>query len=321
MADYKRIFVRVTENWPAKVLSVVAAIFLFAFHRMNDIQERFFTVPLHLDISGNFLPSSVYPQNVRVILRGNNSIYNISENDIEAHLDLTKYSEPGVYRTQISILRKGNAAEMDILEITVDPAEISLDIDSRISKTVPLVPNFQGFLEQGYEIISYALEPKQVVIDGPEKLLLPVFEIKTDLIDLRGRNSDFSSNVRIINPSQLIRIRGDLTAEFRCFIKELIIIHNFNNLQINIRNLDDSFEAILYPPAASVRIQGEQSMLEGISASMLSIGINCGDIKESGLYELPLFVEEGMELKVDRIEPEFIKVEIHQKETKQTGIN
>ena len=321
MADYKNILARITENWPAKVLSIVMAIFIFAFHRMSDIQERFFTVPLHLDIAGNLLPSSSYPQNVRITLRGSNNIYNISENDIEARLDLTKYSEPGVYKTQILLQRKGTAAETEILEISVEPAEVSLEIDSRMSKTVQLVPNFQGYLEQGYEMISYNLEPKQLVIDGPEKLLLLLTEIKTDFIDLRERNNDFITHVRIINPNQLIRIRGDLIAEFRCFIRELIIINNFNNLQINVKNLEDSFEAILDPPVASVRVNGEQSMLERINANMLSLSINCIDIREPGLYELPLLIETEAEVNIARIEPEIIKVEIREIETQVTGNN
>ena len=321
MIDYKKIIVRITEKWPAKVLSVVAAIFLFTFHRMSDIEERYFSVPLNLDIAGNLSPSSIYPQNVRVTLRGNNNIYNISETDIEARLDLTKYSEPGIYKTQILIHRKGNAADTEILDITVEPAELTLEIDTRISKTVPLVPNFQGYLEQGYEIISYNLEPKQVIVDGPEKLLFSISEIKTDFIDLRGHNNDFAAHVRIINPNQLIRIRGDLIAEFRCFIKELIFINNYNNIQIHVRELEDSLEAILDPPAASVRVQGEQSLLEGIRANMILLSINCKDITEPGVYELPVVVEADTEIKIDRVEPEIIKVEIHKKETQVTGNN
>ena len=126
MVDYRKILVRVAEKWPAKVLSIVAAIFLFAFHRMNDVQERFFSVPLHLDINSELIPSSTYPHNVRITMRGPNSIYHITETDIEARLDFSRFTEPGLYRVPVQIQRKGSAEETEILELIVDPAELSL---------------------------------------------------------------------------------------------------------------------------------------------------------------------------------------------------
>ena len=313
MVDYKKIILRLIKNWPAKVLSIVAAIFLFAFHRMSDLEDRFFTVPLHLDIAGNLLPGTVYPQNVRVSLRGTNAIYNISETDIEAHLDLTRYTEPGIYKTQIHIQRKGSAAEIEILEITVEPAELTVELDTRISKTVPILPDFHGYLEQGFEMVSFILEPAYVVIEGPEKLVLSVSEIQTESIDIQDRNTDFSVNVSLLNPNQLVRIRGDNGAEFICKIKELIIINSFDNLPVNAMGLDSTLDAILEPPRASIRFNAVQSMLEEINAGMVSLYVDCSGISESGFYELSLLVETAKEINIDKREPEIIRVEIRQK--------
>ena len=72
--EYKKIIARIADKWPAKVLSVAAAIFLYAIHSMGDLQERYFSVPLHLELDENMIPSSSYPQNVRITLRGDNNI-------------------------------------------------------------------------------------------------------------------------------------------------------------------------------------------------------------------------------------------------------
>ena len=313
MVDVKKLFRRMAQNWPAKVLSIVAAIFLFAFHRMNDLQERNFSVPLYVDAAENLIPGSLYPQNVRITIRGGNNIYNVSTADIEARLDLSRYSEPGVYKAQVLIQRKGSATEAEILEINADPPEISLELDTKISKIVPVAPNYQGYPEQGFEMVSFTLEPKQVIIDGPEKILSAISELKTEFIDLRGRNADFTVRVRMENPTPLIVIRSDQLIEFRGFIKELILINNFDNLPVTARALNNSFEAVLDPPSASVRVYGVQSMLEGINAAMVSLIVDCGDIAEPGLYELPVLVEAGEGIEYDRVEPETIQVEIRQK--------
>ena len=311
--DYKKILAKITEKWPAKALSVVAAIFLFAFHRMSDLEERFFSVPLYLDVSANLVPGSNYPRNVRITLRGSNAIYQISETDIEAHLDLTKYLEPGLYKAQVQIQRKGSAAETGIMEINVEPLELTLELDTRMSKNVPVTPNFQGYPEQGFEMVSYTLEPNHAVIDGPEKLLLSITELNTDTINLHGRNADFSATVRIANQNQLIGIRGEGTAEFKAYIKELIVINNLDSIPIRIDALAEIFEAVLDPPAASVKIQGVQSMLDGVNAEIVSLSIDCSGISSAGVYELPLLAESHDEITIDRCEPEVIKVEIRRK--------
>jgi YbbR domain-containing protein len=318
MADYKKILARAVEKWPAKVLSIVAAIFLFAFNRMNDLQERFFSVPLHLDIAADLIPSSAYPRNVRITMRGPNSIYHITETDIEARLDCTRITEPGLYRVPVQIQRKGAAAETEILEIITDPAELSLELDTKMTRNVSLTPSFQGYLEPGYEMVSFTLEPNQAVIDGPAKLMSGISELSTDFIDLRGRSADFSARVRIVNPNPFLSVRGDGTAEFRGFIKELIVIKTIEKFPVGVRGLAETFEAALNPPEALVRIHGIQSVLDGLTpgSRALVLSVDCSGVNGAGVYELPLLAATEEGLSVERLEPERITVEIRLKENR-----
>ena len=320
MVNYKKILARAAEKWPAKVLSVVAAIFLFAFHRINELQERFFTVPLHLDIGTELIPSSAYPQNVRIIMRGTNIIYHITETDIEAHLDCTRFTEPGLYKVPVQLRRNGSAAETDFLELTVEPAELSLELDIRMTKNVPLTPSFQGYLEPGFEMVSFTLEPNQAVIDGPMKLMSGVSEISTDFIDLRGRNNDFAVRVGVVNPNPLLSIRGDGTTEFRGLISELIVVRNIEKLPIGVLGIDELFETVLSPPEASLRVHGVMSVLDALNAesTVLRINVDCGGLREAGVYELPLLVTAADGLDVERVEPERITVELHLKKEQST---
>ncbi|MDR0472994.1 MAG: hypothetical protein LBH43_04930 [Treponema sp.] len=311
MVDFKKIQRQVSENWPAKVLSIVAAIFLFAFHRTNDFQERIFSVPLNIEIPANLVPSSSYPQNIRITLRGTNRIYDISPADIEAYIDFSRFSEPGIYKVQVGIQQKGSAADAGILEINADPAEINLELDNRVSKVIPITPNYSGYPEQGYEMVSFLLEPNQVIIEGPEKFLLTLFELKTEYIDLKSRKADFSEQVLIENTNPFISIRGDNTVEFKGFIKELILIKNLDRLGINVIGLNESFEAILDPPVALARIYGVQSMLD---SGMVTLNVDCSNITAAGFYELPLSASTQNNIGINRLEPENIKVEIKQRE-------
>ena len=301
---------RLAEKWPAKVSSVVVAIIFFAFHRMGDLQERFFSVPLRLDLNSGLAPGSPYPRNIRVSLRGDaNSIYHIAEEDIEAYLDLTAYSEGGTYRAPVQVSKKGSAAEVETLEISLDPVEITLELDARVSKYVPLAPDFRGYLESGYEMVSYTMEPNQVVVEGPQKILAGILELSTEAVDLRGRSGDFSARVRIVNPGPLVLVRGDGMTEFQAFVRGLIVIASFEDLPVNLTGLDPALRAEPEPPAGSARIQGEQQTLDALDTAGILV-VDCSALTEPGSYELPLeaLVPEG--LSVDRREPETVRLTV-----------
>ncbi|MDR2766744.1 MAG: hypothetical protein LBB82_00295 [Treponema sp.] len=307
--DWKKLLARITQNWPAKVLSVVAAIFLFAFHRMGDLQERSISVPLNLEVNGALVPSSPYPRNIRVILRGDaTTIYPIDEDDIEAFLDLTQQDEPGSYRAQVQIQKKGTAAAVEDLEITVDPMEIAVDLDRRLSKPVPLTPSFQGYLETGYELVSYTLEPDSVTIDGPLKLLSGVAELSTEPIDLRGRSSDFSARVRIVNPNPLFLIRGDRMTEFSANIRELILINSFETIPVAVTGLPAGLQASgTY--TASIRIEGVQHEIETLDTSAI-LSVDCSLVTEAGEYTLPVTAALDSKFEISRIDPPELTIRV-----------
>jgi hypothetical protein len=235
------------------------------------------------------------------------------EEDIEAYIDLTKYSDPGEYRAPVQIRKKGTAQGVDALEIGVDPLEVFIALDQRISKYVPLSPNFQGYLEPGYELVSYTLEPSQVVIDGPLGVVTGISELSTDFIELTGRNADFSATVRILNRDPLLVIRGNGAAEFKGFVRELIIIRNFDKLPIMINGLDDRFIAAPEISQGSLRLEGGQTELGNYTAADTVLSLDCSSIDEEGIYVLPISVLIPPMFTLIRTDPEQVMVQVRRK--------
>lgn len=299
----KQLLARITEKWPVKVLSIVAAIILFVFHRLANIQERFFPVPLQLEIGNNLVPSSSYPRNIRVTLRGDaNSIYPVVEDDIEAYLDLTRYREPGSFKAAIQIRKKGTALEVENFEIIVEPMEIAIDLDTKLSKYVPIAPNLEGSPEKGYELVSYTLEPNQMVVDGPLNLISGIAELTTDAIDLQSRNEDFSVHLKIMNPNPLVVIRGDGMTEFRGFIRESIMIRSFDGIPISVTGLSGDF---LTPETGfgSLRLEGAQRFVEVFEPQEDTLSVDASDITGPGVYVLPVKASVPEAFTLSRQEP------------------
>jgi YbbR domain-containing protein len=307
--DGGKLLAVIAENWHVKVLSVALAIILFVFHRMSLLEDRFFSAPLQVETNGNLVPASSYPRMVRITLRGEaNSIYPILEDDIEAYLDLTKYTVEGAYRAPVQVRKKGTALGVEPLEISVDPLDVSIELDQKISKYVPLTPSFQGYLEGGYELVSYTLTPTQVVVDGPLRLMSGLSELSTDFIELGGRSDDFTATVRIMNRDPLLVIRGDGITEFRGLVRQFIVIRSFENLPIEMRGLNEDLEGTPAVENGSIRLEGPQGELGSFEPRKNILYLDCSQITEPGVYPLPVQADIPQSFTLTRSDPSYVTV-------------
>jgi YbbR domain-containing protein len=307
--DSRKFLAWLAENWHVKVLSVAAAIILFVFHQMSLLEDRFFSVPLRLELNGSLALAGAYPRMVRVTLRGEaNSIYPIQEDDVEAYLDLSRYTDAGTYRSPVQIRKKGTAVGVEPLEISVDPLEVSIELDQKISKYVPLTPSFEGYLEPGYELVSYTLTPTQVVIDGPSRLMNGLSEMFTEFIELGGRSDDFTAVVRIMNREPLLTVRGDGMTEFRGVVKKLIMIRSFENLPISLRGFNEEFAGTLAVETGNIRIEGPQNELESYQPELDILYLDCSQITEPGFYTLPVQAVLPQAFTLIRSDPSYVTV-------------
>jgi YbbR domain-containing protein len=173
------------------------------------------------------------------------------------------------------------------LEIGVDPLEISLSLDHRISKFVPLAANFRGRLDSGYNLSFYTLNPTQAIIDGPSGLISNISELHTDFIDLDGRTGDFSLMVNILNRDPLIVIRGNGITEFRGFISRIVPVRNIADIPIRLTGLDEGLVGESEIRAGSIHLEGgNQEELDRFTLPLDFLYADCSEIKEPGTYTL-----------------------------------
>jgi YbbR domain-containing protein len=308
----RKILVKVADNWVAKVLSVFLAIIIFVFHRMTTLESRFFLTPLIVELPAHLVPSSSYTRMIRVTLRGDaDNIMPILEDDVEAYIDLGNIELPGSFRAPVQIRKKGSAVGVEPLEISFNPVEIELELDQKSSKYVPLTANIQGSLDPGYDLVSHSLTPTQVALDGPAKLLDQVTELYTDVIDLEGRNADFSVMVSILNRDPLLTIRGNGMTEFRGFVRSRLAVRNFGSLPISVLGLDERFLPELDVAFGSVRISGPQVELDAFVPPQPFLSIDCSEITGEGVYTLPVKVDLPPSLSLVRGEPQEIIVTVN----------
>jgi YbbR domain-containing protein len=218
----RELFVKITEKWPVKILSLAAALLISLFYKMSTLETRSFSPPLHVESTNSLVPASSYPQTVKINLRGEkNNIYQILEEDIEAYIDLSKYTSEDTHKIPVQIRKKGSALGIEPLEITVEPADILIKIENKISRNINIIPSFNGFIAEGYEMTSQSINPSSITAEGPRGKIESISEFNTVPIDLDGRYGNFSILTNIIVNDPLIITHGSNMIEYSASIRQI----------------------------------------------------------------------------------------------------
>ena len=307
----REFFARAVENWPAKVLSLALAIFLLIYHRMSLLETRIFFTPIVIEQLNAMMPSNSYPRIVKVSLKGESQNLNsILEEDIEAYVSLKDIKTAGTYKVPVLWRKKGTAQGVEPLQISVDPMEITFSLDHKVSKFVPVIVNFSGQVEAGYNMNSYSIEPNQIVVEGPATLMGSLSELQTELIDLTGRRDDFSVTATILHTDPLIVIRGEGTVIFSASVSQIILVRNISNVPVAVTGLNEQFIVEPVIITANVHIEGNDSnTVETFRPSSGFLRIDCSQISESGEYVLNVLVQAVAGLSI-RAEPREVRIQI-----------
>ena len=92
------------DRWMAKILSILAAILLSLFYQINNLEERFFSIPLEILTTEGLSVTGNYPLSVRVNLRGTEElIYSILDNEISAVADFRDFQKEGTFKVPVQI--------------------------------------------------------------------------------------------------------------------------------------------------------------------------------------------------------------------------
>ena len=302
---------RLLANWPAKVLSLGAALLLFFFYRLNRLEDRYISVPLSVAMNDEFVPSSQYPRSVRATLRGeSNALFAIQEDDVRASLDLSGYRAEGQYRVPVQIERRGTALGVDPLEIRTDPADVSVTMEKRMTRVVSVTPSFKGFLEPGYELVSFEMDPSQVEISGPASAVSRTEDVQTDFIELAGRSSDFIVKARIVKKDNLISISGPDSVEFRAVVQRSLAIKSFEGVAIEGEGLAPGLSLTSPLPVGSLRIRSSTTDITGFSPAPGILYVDLSGLRKSGTYQVKVQARDPDGFTIERYEPQTVQVSI-----------
>ncbi len=305
-----KIVTAIFDNWPAKMLSLAAALVLSWLWHVNRLGERQIAVPLRVTTNAEYAAASKYPRTVRLVIRGEPSaIGSLLESDFEASIDLSKAAEEGELRVPVEVRKLGIAVGMDPLQVTPDIVELTVSMERRTQAVVPIVPVFRDVLEAGYEL-SYVIEPDRVAVSGPASLVANLRAVTTDFIDLAGRSSDFAAEVRLVGLDQLLELSGPARVRFSATIRKTMSSRSFDAVPVRVDGLPQGFALSEDPQAVTVVLLGPRETLDAFVPGADFAVIDLSDVRASGGATVPVVVNAPPGTTLESCAPAALTVQI-----------
>lgn len=305
----KSFFESLFNNWFAKICCLILAVILYSLCKFNNLEQQYLSVSLNVIPSSVFSPGEVLPSLVRVHLRGEqNTTNSIKDKDIYVYVDFSEVENSGNYRFPVKYRLSGIALEADPLEVTIEPSEIEVKMEQKVSTYVNVTPSFKGYAEKGYEFSGYEVNPSTVEISGPKSIIDKISDISTEPIEVSGRNKGFTDTVSYNAVSPLISISGPEKVVVDVKIQKTNIIKTYEKVPVRLINQNEGLSLSANTDSCSIQLTGAANDMELLKTEDLFATADCSQIKGPGVYTLKLAYSTPSGLKLNNIEPEEITV-------------
>ncbi len=285
----KRLLDKILDKWPAKVICLVIAIFLYFFHQASLIESKTMVVPLQIIENGIVMHMGNAPTSVPVVVRaGEETIKSILPTDISASVNLDTITQKGTYNLPVKISLSESLMAYDPFEVRLKDDSVTIEVDRKARKYVPIVPSIVGEVAHGYEIEAVSMNPSTVEIAGPEALLNATQQVFTTRLNVSNAEINFSADINCQELNNLLTVidKGPFKAEVS--IKPVVMERTFDAVEIEVINLDSKLEVKDQLPLVSLKLSGTMPVLENYILSKHAVQINMLEITEPGQYQLPL---------------------------------
>lgn len=111
-------------NWPAKVLSLVFALLIYAFIQYSTLDTRVVTIPLSVQLPEELVAESLVPQKVEVQIKGNESIiYLVDPASITASIDFSDVKAAGIAIRSVVLIYDERVFDSAQISLLANPSQ------------------------------------------------------------------------------------------------------------------------------------------------------------------------------------------------------
>jgi YbbR domain-containing protein len=296
----KQIIEKIQENWPAKIVCFVMALFLYVFYQVATLDRKSFSIPLTISARGGMLPASGYPSHVRITVRGRpEDLAAVKEDDLSAYLDLNTCVKEGPVTVPVLINLSQKVLLFDPFEIHVSPESVSLTVEQQISGYAPVTPLLSGEPAHGYITGKVIVEPDKVRITGPRSMVENCTRLQTSPVAVDGAQSIFYQKAAVENAGAFIQLSDIHEVSVMVDVLPASLNKTFTGMPVTFVHLSDNLEVDGTMPGVDLTLSGNMLDLEKYIPGPFVILADCSKVDGPGTYEIPLTAAVPDAFKVD----------------------
>lgn len=313
---------KILNNWPAKIICLMLAIFLYIFHQASMIDKKVFVVPLEVIENGNVMQIGDCPNVVSVIVRASTDVINsIISSDLEASINLDKITTSGKYTVPVTINISDRLKEYDPLEIRVQPEHVNLSVETKISKYVPINPSISGEVKEGYEISEVIVNPSSVCIIGPESLVENTKNIQTTALIVSNAELNFTGEINYLELNKYLYVEDKGPYKATVIVNPKPMEKEYVGIHVVVKGLLENLEIENEIPDIDFVLSGTVPILSKYIISANLIQIDLREITEPGNYEVPVKFNLPANIILEKQSFETISVNVIEKQIVDENIN
>lgn|GEM_PF-1066087 len=226
----------VLENIGLKILSVFIGFSMWFLISSEQQIEKIIEVPVeivnkpaYLDIANDYTKSVI----LQIMARQDEQ-----ETVYKARIDLSEAHEG---ENVINLTDENFDAPPAITIESIRPSTISILLETRVNKTVPVSVQYTGIPADNFEVMGTRSSPETVSITGPVSHVNSVSEVYTQTLDISNRNQTVEKMVSLImeNPFLNIQFKDKVRAVVQ--IQEKRVGRQFRNFPVTIINLETEY--------------------------------------------------------------------------------
>ena len=310
----KHLLDEVLDKWPAKVICLIVAIFLYFFHQASIIDSKTLVVPLKILENGVVMQVGSVPKSVSVVVRGSaEDIKLVDPSEITAYVSVDDITQKGQYTLPVQLSLSDALLVLDPFEVKLKDEKLTLYVDRKAIKYVPLMPSVVGEVAHGYEVESITMNPSTIEISGPESVINSTQSVYTTRVNVSNAETNFTVETSYQNLSSIITVVDEGPYKATVTVVPVEMEKDFKDVEVEYINLAEGLEISGEKQTVFLKLSGDMPVLENYILSKHAVQINLRDITEPGTYELPVRYSIPANLKLVEKSDDVLSVTIDKK--------
>ncbi len=300
------------NNWHIKIYCLIISVLLYFTYQGNIMETRIFSVPLSVVSNRDLVPAQKTPKTIRIVVKASKDIIDtLQTGDFSAFIDADQYLQKGIYSIPIQINLSQRAQLFEPLQVEPKPKVITMLLEERTVRDIPIKPIFTGEVDEGYEVTGYSCSPDQITITGPKTAVENSAATLSIVLPLANKNAPFTQTTQIkpLIPNDLINISGASSVYMNVNILPKLLTKTFSGVTANFASLNPYFQ-VKQLSNLSITVSGAQNTLKSYKPSQYTAQVDCSSIETEGEYSLPVSIHLPDGLTLVSISADYINISV-----------